>query len=238
MKSGVLGVVLAGGRSARFGGDKALAMLAGKTLLERVCERTRPQVAILLINRSGQAQCSVPQGYTSLADEHPNQGPLAGVLAALKHAEGHGYTRVATFPCDTPFLPDDTVSRMCARAGDAELCIAQRGDEEHFVVSLWSIDCRLTLERAFDGGVRSIWAAATKLNMVGVNFPIEGEGPGGNAFFNINTLDDLAIADTWVRNRSSQSEIDFIPVMEAAKSPSDLWSRSSVRRVNGRRAPK
>ena len=204
MTDGILGVVLAGGRAARFGADKALAVLGGRTLLERVCERSAPQVDQLMVNRSGCAAGALPVRCALLSDDHPSQGPLAGVLTALSYAATHGYARVATFPCDTPFLPPDLVSRMSAMSegNNVDLCTARRGCEEHHVFSLWQIECRSALAQAFAGGLRSIKSSVNFVSRRVVDFPLAGDGPGGDAFFNINTIDDLETAEDWLKSRS------------------------------------
>ncbi|MFC3440684.1 molybdenum cofactor guanylyltransferase [Sphingobium rhizovicinum] len=97
MRSGpILGAVLAGGRSSRFGSDKALALLDGKTLLDHAMAGLAPHVAdVVLCGREG-----------GLADRpHPDMGPLGGLNAALHHALSHGFIGVLTTGCDMPFYP-------------------------------------------------------------------------------------------------------------------------------------
>ncbi|QGP79032.1 molybdenum cofactor guanylyltransferase [Sphingobium sp. CAP-1] len=93
----ILGAVLAGGRSSRFGSDKAMAMLGGKTLLDHAIAGLTPHVAeVVICGRTG-----------GLADRpHPDMGPLGGLNAALHHALSHGFTGVLTTGCDMPHYPD------------------------------------------------------------------------------------------------------------------------------------
>src|SRR5690242_11532321 len=106
----ILGVILAGGSSKRFGADKSAARLGAKILLEWVIERARPQVEMLLVNANSDiASTSVVE---RLADDRPGEGPLAGILAALEKAQETNLTHVASFACDTPFFPLDTVKRL------------------------------------------------------------------------------------------------------------------------------
>ena len=110
----ILGAVLAGGRSSRFGSDKAAALLDGRTLLDRVIDALRPQVDALVICGREHA------GLTSVPDRPgPDLGPLGGLNAALHHAAAHGFEAVVTVPCDTPFLPDDLVERLRTAEGAA-----------------------------------------------------------------------------------------------------------------------
>ncbi|WP_340264608.1 molybdenum cofactor guanylyltransferase [Sphingobium mellinum] len=97
----LLGAVLAGGRSSRFGSDKALAMLNGRTLLNHAVASLDPHVdAIVICGRE-------VAGLTSLPDRPaPDLGPLGGLNAALHHALSQGYDAVLTTGCDMPTYPD------------------------------------------------------------------------------------------------------------------------------------
>jgi len=132
----VLGAVLAGGQSRRFGqGDKALAQLGGRTVLDHVIERARPQVDHLILNVNGDRARFARFNLEIVADETPGEGPLGGILAALGHAEACGFDLTATFPCDTPFFPRDLVARLGAaldtQGGDFAIA-ASEGREHAF----------------------------------------------------------------------------------------------------------
>src|SRR3546814_5020197 len=71
-----LGAVLAGGRSSRFGSDKALAMLGGRTLLDHAQAALRPHCDALIVVGRGEGLADWPQ---------PDMGPLGGVAGALRH---------------------------------------------------------------------------------------------------------------------------------------------------------
>lgn len=94
------GLVLAGGRSRRFGEDKALLELAGETLLERTVKAVA-EIAdeVLIVGRM-----QVPRAlarYRALADELPRIGPLGGLLTGLRAAS---HDSVLTTACDLPFI--------------------------------------------------------------------------------------------------------------------------------------
>lgn len=97
----LLGAVLAGGRSSRFGSDKALARLPdGRSLLDHAIASLAPHVdAIVLCGRAGDA---IPG-----LDDRPaaGMGPLGGINAALHHALGHGFDALLTTGCDMPVYP-------------------------------------------------------------------------------------------------------------------------------------
>src|SRR5690606_12623791 len=82
------GLILAGGRSSRIGtGDKALAMLAGQTLIARAAARLAPQVGRLVLSANGDPRRHALPGVDVVADEDESRaGPLAGILAGLRWA--------------------------------------------------------------------------------------------------------------------------------------------------------
>jgi molybdopterin-guanine dinucleotide biosynthesis protein A len=85
----ILGAVLAGGQSSRFGSDKALAELDGRTLLARAVEALQAQCDAVVV--VGREDAPVP----TLPDRpRPGMGPLGGIAAALHHAAD-----TATTPC-------------------------------------------------------------------------------------------------------------------------------------------
>lgn len=208
LNPGILGIVLAGGRSSRFGTNKAEAMLCGKSLLDRVCERAAPQVQTLLINRNDDGNHGKSRRFETLPDAFPGEGPLAGVLAGLARARDEGYAVVATFPCDTPLLPRDTVASLYGglTASHADICVAKHNAAEQFAVALWRVSCAPVLLNAFSDGLRSIRSAQDVFSTVAVEFPSLGEGPDGNAFFNINTTSDFAHAEQWLRAQAVSAE--------------------------------
>lgn len=97
----LLGAVLAGGRSSRFGSDKALAMLNGRSLLEHAATALGAHVeAVVICGRE------VP-GMVGLADRPAaDMGPLGGLNAALHYAAAQGFDAVLTTGCDVPVYPD------------------------------------------------------------------------------------------------------------------------------------
>ena len=95
----VSGYVLAGGRSARMGRDKALLELAGKPLVEHAVIKLRRicrEVAVLSNDRAMQRFAPV------VGDVHPGCGPMSGLEAALAHAS---YKWSLVLPVDVPFVP-------------------------------------------------------------------------------------------------------------------------------------
>ncbi|AHE52098.1 molybdenum cofactor guanylyltransferase [Sphingomonas sanxanigenens] len=95
-----LGVVLAGGRSSRFGSDKALARFEGRTLLDHALAALRPHVDAVAV--VGRAAGDVP----GIADwPAPDLGPLGGLCGALRHAAAEGHDAVLSCSVDCLDVP-------------------------------------------------------------------------------------------------------------------------------------
>lgn len=109
------GVILAGGRSSRMGGErKALLQLGGRPLLAHVLERLRPQADPLLISCEGESGDFDAFGLACVPDLLPGfRGPLTGLYSALQHLFDRGHDGgLVLCPCDAPFLPADLVETL------------------------------------------------------------------------------------------------------------------------------
>lgn len=197
----VLGVVLAGGASTRFGSDKSMAILGGESLLMRAIKRATPQVDRLVLSVGGAAS-PVPNMVAVPDETGTGQGPLAGVLASLAWAQQHGFDHVATFPCDVPFFPTVLVERFLVALKNGVDCVtAQRADGKHPVFALWRVSCRQKLAAAFADGLRSLHAVDEVLACALVRFADDPAAPNGDPFFNINSVEDLARANALLEKR-------------------------------------
>ncbi|MES2289160.1 MAG: molybdenum cofactor guanylyltransferase [Pseudomonadota bacterium] len=99
----VLGAILAGGRSSRFGSDKALAILRGKMLIDHVWDALSGQCDELAI---------VGRGACILDRPRAGMGPLGGLAGALHHARAQGHEFVLTCSVDSVRLPDDILTLL------------------------------------------------------------------------------------------------------------------------------
>jgi molybdopterin-guanine dinucleotide biosynthesis protein A len=195
---GIPGVLLAGGLARRMGGgDKPMRTIAGKTILERVIARLKPQCDGLILNANGDPARFATFGLPVIADSVADfPGPLAGILAALDWMAVHrpDVKLVLSAAADCPFLPRDLVMRLEAAriAQNAELAVAASDGQSHPVIGLWSVQLRGELRHALvEEDIRKIdrWTARYKLATV--TWPTIPVDP----FFNANTVDDITEAD-------------------------------------------
>ena len=198
----IVGLLLAGGQSRRMGGgDKALRLLGGIPLLDRVIERLRPQVDALVLNVNGDPDRFARFGLPVAGDTVPGfVGPLAGVLAGLDWAASHrpDCAYVVSVATDAPFLPIDLVTRLAEALDEAraDLACAASGGRTHPVFGLWPVRLRDDLRRAVvDQGIRKVdlWTARHQLTTV--SFPVQPVDP----FFNANRPEDLETAAALLR---------------------------------------
>jgi molybdenum cofactor guanylyltransferase len=192
------GVLLAGGLARRMGGgDKPMRAIAGRTILERVIARLKPQCNGLVLNANGDPARFAAFGLPVVADGVADfPGPLAGILAALDWAAANrpDVEYVLSAAGDCPFLPRDLVSRLhgALEAENAELAVAASDGQSHPVIGLWSVGLREQLRHALVvEDIRKIdrWTARYKLATV--TWPTSPLDP----FFNANTMDDIAEAE-------------------------------------------
>jgi molybdopterin-guanine dinucleotide biosynthesis protein A len=186
----VVGLVLAGGRSVRFGGEKAVALLDGKPLLVWAAERLRSVSGNVAINvRPGTEAEAVAKrlGLRTLFDEVGDAtGPLAGVKVGLIWAEEEGAEALAVSPCDAPLLPDDLYVRLRA-AADGGAAMAETIDGRQPLCAVWPVTALPRVREALAGGAHPpTWQVLEGIGARRVLF----ERP--EAFANINTREDLA----------------------------------------------
>lgn len=193
-----LGVILAGGQATRMGGgDKGRLMLGERSLLTRVMDRLDPQTDGLVLNANGDAARFADLRLPVVPDSLDGfAGPLAGVLAGLDHAAAHGFDSIATAAADTPFFPPDLVPRLLLASEDMvhPLALAASPDGRHPTFGLWPVALRDDLRAALQDGLRKVVMWTDRHGGKVAEFP----GGTPDPFFNVNTPEDLALAEGWV----------------------------------------
>lgn len=183
----ITGLVLAGGQGSRLGGiDKGLQVYRGQALALTAAQRLSPQVAQTAFSANRHLDTYARWGFPVWSDT-PDfagyQGPLAGVLSGLRHC---ATPYLVTVPCDCPRFPVDLVSHLSAALGDADLAIARSRQGLEPTFCLMAVGVHDNLHRYLESGQRKLERWTTQLRRVEVSF----DDP--QAFFNINTPDDLA----------------------------------------------
>ena len=183
------GAVLAGGASRRLGRDKAFVEVGGRPLVAVAVDALLGAGAaeVLAVGGDGGRLGRLP-GVVPVADDHPGDGPLGGILTALRHA---ACDVVAVLSCDLPAVSPDAVRAViagldAAQAAGAALAVA--GGRRQPLVAAYRRQAEGALRRSFATGERSPAAAVSGLTVVDVPLRDERWAHG------VNTPAELAEA--------------------------------------------
>ena len=127
MTERVAAIVLAGGRSSRFGRDKLVEPIAGRPMLDHVIDRLRPMVADIVVVVSSDARPGVPADVSMAYDDRPDEGPLGGVAAGLRSLDP-GIERVLIVGGDMPTLVAPVLERLVEALGRREAAVLADAD--------------------------------------------------------------------------------------------------------------
>jgi len=184
----VEGFILAGGQSARMGGDKALLKLGGVPLLQHVTRRVEPLVARLTI--VGPPDRYAAFGFRVIPDARPRLGPLGGIATALSHSANDWNLVVA---CDLPYLTAEWLDFLIVRAqaSQADVLLPQTAHGAEPLCAMYRTRCAAHIAGALQRGVRKITEALTGLTIDSIR-PQQWKtfDSAGSLFKNMNTLAD------------------------------------------------
>ena len=188
----ILAVVLAGGKSKRFGEDKNQIKLGDKTLLEHVLSKINNKFEEILVVSSHNLKIKKLENITIIPDCFDDFGPLAGVLSSMKWIKENQkqYKWVATFPSDTPFFDISIIEEYKKRINinDSSLYFIKSNDKRHNIFGLWSIDLLDVLEDDLENNnFRKVEDWADKIGVKTIDIEVNEFDP----FFNINTKEDF-----------------------------------------------
>lgn len=102
------GIILAGGKSSRFGSNKALASIDGSSFLERAASVMK-QSGITRISLSGNKSDYSRFGYPVIEDEVFGMGPLGGLYSVMKQ---YPKDMLVVMSCDMPFVRAQTLRKL------------------------------------------------------------------------------------------------------------------------------
>ena len=189
----VVGYVLAGGGSTRFGRDKALVEVGGKPMLERMIELLRgvtKQVKIVAVPGK-----YVAFGAEVIEDRWPGEGPLGGIITGLEdsatNAERHEWNLIVS--CDMPFLTSDWLRFLSERAAksNAQVLLAHSASGPEPLCACWQTGAAAKLRSGFEHGVRKVTEGISLLHAEVLD---EADwkrfDSAGRLFWNMNTAAD------------------------------------------------
>ena len=183
-------VILAGGAGSRIGGGKPLRLLRGVSLLDRALAHGRrwsDQVAVAVRDAR---QVGGATDAATIVDEPAVDGPLAGLIAALRFGVTSGAEAVLTLPVDMPFLPPDLRDRLHTSLAGVKAALASSGEHVHPVCGLWRVSALDAAGDYLASGRRSLKGFAEVVGYRSV--PWTGTV---DPFFNVNSALDFAEAE-------------------------------------------
>ncbi len=195
--------------------NKSFLLLDKKTLIEHVINRSRLQVDTLIINGANNPQFkafNLPLVPDSLFESSSSNsaimspddsgksklGPLAGIVSAMQWALQQNnstdsqYKWLATFPCDTPFIPTNLVSQLipAAISNNANVACGASNERISPLCGVWSLELLPDLLKFLANGNRGVMHFLETTNYVTVNFE-PADHSDIDPFYNINTQEEL-----------------------------------------------
>jgi molybdopterin-guanine dinucleotide biosynthesis protein A len=187
----ILGAVLAGGKSRRFGEDKSQVKLGDKLLIDYILSEIIDEFNEVLVVSNNLIEFKQSEKISLIKDFKKDLGPLGGVLTAMKWVKDNNkdYQWISTFPVDTPFFKNQILKDFFKKINmkEGKLFFINSNDTRHNIFGLWSLDLMDKLEEDLDKGERKVEVWANSIGVKNINMKFENKDP----FFNINTKEDL-----------------------------------------------
>ena len=188
IENNILGIILAGGKSSRFGEDKSTAKLGNKTLLDHTVSKIENEFNEILVI-SNNKDFNFKNNKIHLEEDciEGQLGPLVGILTAMKWITKNkkNYKWIASFPCDTPFFDIKLISELKIKVKETskKLIFLNSNKKRHNIFGLWSLDLIEILEKDIKNSFRKVELWADKVGYEKININEEKF----NRFLNINT---------------------------------------------------
>jgi molybdopterin-guanine dinucleotide biosynthesis protein A len=192
IENNIIGIILAGGKSSRFGEDKSNIRLGNKTLLDHTIDKIEKEFnEVLIISNNKNYNFKNKKIYTIKDCIEGQLGPLVGILTAMKWVKENkkNYKWVASFPCDTPFFDTKLISKLKLKTKETskKLIFLNSDKKRHNIFGLWSMDLIETLEKDIKNSFRKVEIWADKIGYESININTEKF----DKFLNINTKEDF-----------------------------------------------
>ncbi len=192
---GITAIVLAGGKSTRFGSDKASAILAGRPMLDWVVTACAEACApIVVVRARGQRLPPVGAPIEVIDDFVDGAGPLAGLAAGLRATT----TEFAfATSCDAPLLRPELIALLARQIDGFDAACPEVDARLQPLVAVYRVGVALGgVEQALEAGESSLQAALSRLRVAVVNeAAVQVIDPNLDSFLNINRPDVRADAE-------------------------------------------
>ena len=189
------GVILAGGAASRYGGrPKGLEHVGGRRVIDRVADALREAADELLLIANDPASREWLPGVPTAMDVRTNCGSLGGIHAAIVRAAGP----VLVVAWDMPFVPPALLRRLREGGARADAVLPESGSRRGLepLCAYYSPSCVPAIERRLDAGDMRVVSFFDDVRVERVpEQEIRTFGDPAVLFMNVNTPDDLALAE-------------------------------------------
>jgi len=181
-------VILAGGKSSRFGRDKSLEKIDGKSIVERTVEKASPVFDEVLISSNRAAKFALP-GVPELTDTYIGMGPLGGIHAAMLAAKNDAVFFAA---CDMPFFSVELAKYIIENSAGTDACVPRAGEKTEPLFGVYRKALLPLIVRMLEEGDRSLHhlLSRAEAKILDCTDWVREHGET-NAFFNMNYQADL-----------------------------------------------
>ncbi len=199
MNGAIGAVVLAGGRSSRFGGDKLAEPIDGRPMLDHAIEAVRTVAVDIVVVVAPDADLAVPAGTRIVHDERAFEGPLVGLATGLA-ALDPGTDRAIVVAGDMPDLVPAVLAHLIqalALAPQAAVALGQAGQPQPLPMAVVRAPAERTATELIEAGERRLRAFVTALEAVIIPEPMwRADDPAAATLRDIDTRADLADRDS------------------------------------------
>jgi molybdopterin-guanine dinucleotide biosynthesis protein A len=186
--AGMVGVVLVGGESRRYGRNKALEFFQGERLIDRQVRTVGSLFSEVLVI-TNEPELYLHLDVTIVRDVIPRQGPLGGIYTGLLFAQGKS---VFVTACDMPFVQTAVVNRMVQLATDYDVVVPEKIEGLEPLHAIYSSRCLPHIEKMLADGTLQVINFFPAVKVYRLSSEEIGQlDPMGLSFFNINTPDDM-----------------------------------------------
>ena len=186
MKTAYTAIILAGGKSRRFGRDKALLEVNGSGVMEIIIEKCRPLFSEILLAGGQRNDLNFP-GVRLVEDIHPGIGPLGGLHAGLRECTSEVCFATA---CDMPNFHLPLVTKLLEACEGYDAAVLKTGERTHPLFAAYKKSVLPTVERLLSQNVYSVLRLLDELRVGYIQLPGGEANPIGRPTFNINYKED------------------------------------------------
>ena len=201
----VTGIILAGGKSSRFGSNKALSRIDGDRLIERLCRTVGSVTGRMMLITNTPADYAFLE-LESQKDLVPRCGPIGGIYTALRTAKTPLCLCVA---CDMPFVMPEFLEYMVERSSGYDVVVPMNDGREEPLCALYRKTCVPVIEQRIQARKYKITGFFDEVRVLRLS-PEDGGFHDAGMFFNINNMADydeaLRRLEDGRRSKQTQSE--------------------------------